>query len=873
MEGVEGPQGCRPVRMPLEDYHRKRQFQQTPEPSGAPQTPGAGSSFVIQKHSARRRHYDFRLEMDGVLKSWAVPKGPSRNPLDKRLAVLVEDHPLDYAHFEGVIPDGNYGAGPVMVWDNGTYSVEGKLSAAEQVAKGELKFSLQGQRLRGGYVLVKLKQSPKNEWLLIKHRDEEVDPDWDIERQGVSVLTGRTLQEIESGAPIHPAFAGELEGARQAPLPSRMEPMLATLASQPFSHPDWLFELKWDGMRALARIDEGRLEIWSRRRRAVEDQFPELAVLPERLSARQAILDGEIVVLDPDGRPNFERMQTRMHGARPSPALVDSNPVIYYLFDILYCDGYDLRAAPLIERKQFLRRILDSQPPLRYCDHVREQGRELFELAAAKSLEGIVAKRAGSSYQHARSPDWVKIKASRELDAVIGGCTAGQPGRRFGALLLGLYDGDQLRYIGSVGTGYTHQTQEELWAEMDRRRAARCPFVPEPATKAPAWWVQPELVARVKYAEWTAERRLRTPVYLGLRDDGEASDCRVEPEEAGPPPPSPPRPISTSQILRSWAALEAELTGGHAANVVVELEGKNFRLSNLNKVYFPKEGYTKRDVLAYYYRVAPVILPFLRRRPLVLRRTPDGVGGGAFFQKDAGDDAPPWFETLPIPSERNKLSRYFIANDTVDLLFLTNLGCVEHNAWSSQVDDIEHPDYLFFDLDPSEGTAYSVVVEVAGNIYELLGKMGLKAFLKTSGATGFHLYLPLERVYSSEQVRAFTEIVARVIAARLPEHTTLERTVGKRSAGEVYLDYSQNGHSRPLTIVYSARPFPGASVSAPVSPGELRPDLAPGLFTIKTLPDRLDRVGDLWADFWKSRQRLETALERLRPELASGSHP
>jgi bifunctional non-homologous end joining protein LigD len=804
-----------------------------------------------------------------VLKSWAVPKGPSLNPTDKRLAVMTEDHPLDYLDFEGVIPEGHYGAGPVMVWDIGAFQPEGKLSEAEQLARGELKFTLQGRRLRGGFALVKLKPRPAtpkgNEWLLIKHRDEASDSSWDIESYDSSILTGRSLEEIQKGQPLPPAFAGELEGARRAPMPRRVEPMLATLLKEPFSDPEWLFELKWDGMRALARIEDGKLELWSRRGRSADAQYPELGVLPERVAAKQAILDGEIVVLDDDGRASFERLQSRMHAQRPSQALLESAPVTYYLFDILYCDGFDLRAVPLIERKQFLRRMLDQRPPLRYSDHVRGQGRELLDLAREKQVEGIVGKRMSSAYVEGRSTEWVKLKITQELDAVIGGVTAAQGGQVFGALLLGLYDQGRLRYIGRVGTGFTQKSQENIRSRLEE--SATCPFAePRPAEKAR--WVKPLLAARVKFGAWTAESRLRAPVFLGLREDIDPLDCRVETEAPASAPVQPP-PVATAPVLRRWDQVAAELERGQASNVVIELDGKNFRLSNLNKVYFPKEGYTKRDVLAYYYEVADRILPFLRRRPLVLRRTPDGITGEAFFQKDAGDDAPEWFETCPIRSEeRGKESRFFIASDTADLLYLSNLGCIEHNAWSSPAEDLELPDYVFFDLDPVEGTPYSTVVSVARSIHEVLLRLGLKAFLKTSGATGFHMYLPLERIYSYEQIRTFAEIVARLVAERMPEQVTLERAVGKRPAGKIYIDYSQNGYGRPLTVVYSVRPFPGATVSAPVTPEELRPDLAPGQFTIKTLPARLNKVGDLWGRFWKSRQRLEKATERLGQELA-----
>ena len=841
--------------MPLEEYRRKRRFPETPEPEGA-LPPVPGTSFVVQMHSARRLHFDLRLEIDGVLRSWAVPRGPSLNPADKRLAVRTEDHPMQYLTFEAVIPPGNYGAGPMMVWDAGAFEPEGALSAAEQVQRGELKFGLHGRKLRGGFVLVKTKS--EKEWLLLKHQDEWADPNFDIERLNRSTLTTRTLEEIDGGEPPPP----------EAPMPRRVEPMLSTLIDAPFSDPNWLFELKWDGMRALTRLDQGRWELWSRTGRDARAQFPELDVLPDLVGPRQALLDGEIVVLNSDGRADFERMQSRMHTAQPSAGLLESNPITYYLFDILYCDGLDLRTVPLVQRKEFLRQVVAWRPPLRYSDHVLEHGRELYELAQQREVEGIVGKRLDSHYVSTRSQDWVKLKITRELDAAIGGYTAARGGQRFGALLVGLYDNGRLCFVGGVGTGYNQETQERVWKELDARRTDKCPFAEYPKTKEQSFWVRPELVARVKFGDWTQEPRLRAPVFVGLRPDLDPRSCRLEIERASPAPPPQSRPVSAVPILRSWTDVEAELESGRAANVVVSVEDREFRLTNLNKVYYPQHGLTKRRVLSYYYKVADYILPFLRNRPMVLRRTPDGITGNQFFQKDAGDDLQPWIDTVQIPSERRKDTKYFLCNDLAALLFLTNLGCIEHNPWASSVGSLDRPDYLFFDLDPVEGTVYDTVIEVAAGIQQLLLRVNLQAFLKISGATGFHMWIPVEPIYSFEQIRTFTEIVARVIAARMPAQVTLERSVGKRDQGKVYIDYSQNGQGRPLTVVYSARPFPGAPASAPVSAEELQPGLNPADFTILTLPDRLKQVGDLWKDFWASRQRLEPALERLGAELA-----
>jgi len=855
----------------LEEYRRKRRFDRTAEPPGKPSSQDE-HLFVVQKHAARRLHYDLRLAIDGVLKSWAVPKGPSLNPADKRLAVQTEDHPLEYAGFEGTIPAGNYGAGTVMVWDRGTFRVVGEADAAAQVARGEIKFDLSGEKLRGSFVLVKLRQSQKgNEWLLIKHKDAAADPAWNVDEHDGSVLTGRTHQEIAEELPpkrrATPLRPAELQGARKGAVPNRAEPMLSTPIDRPFSDSNWLFEIKWDGVRAWAWIADGKLALRSRANLYITKQYPELASLPTLLSAQRAILDGEIVALDARGHSDFERLQQRMHLRAPSPKQLSDVPVIFYAFDLLHCDGYDLRDAPLLQRKELLRRLLHPQDPIRFSDHQVEHGKELFELAREKGLEGIIGKRADSRYIAGRSPNWVKLKVTKTLDAAVAGWTAPRAGREhFGSLLLGLYEGKKLRFIGHVGSGFDAQTQVEIAKELKGRVASRCPFDEVPETNEKPFWTKPELVARVRFAGWTEEQQLRHPVFLGLREDASPRECRWESEVAVATEPAAIRaPEIVGRVLASKGQIEAELFKGRADNVTLELDGKRLRLSNLNKVYFPESRYTKRDLLAYYYRMADYILPFLQDRPLVLRRYPDGIRGQAFFQKDVREGVPEWLETVAIPSEGRggEEIHYVIANDRASLLFLTGLGCIDHNPWSSRRDDLEHPDYLFFDLDPAEQTDFSVVVAVARALYDKLEELGLKAFLKTSGATGFHLYLPVERGYSYEQLRTFAEIVARLVAASHPNLVTQERTVAKRPAGRVLIDVHQNALGRPLAAAYVVRAFPKAPVSAPVAPRELRARLRPEKFTLWTIFSRLEETGDLWKDFWKGPQRIEKALEQL----------
>ncbi len=891
----------------LEEYRRKRRFDRTPEPSGEPVAgkaeakpapapkrtrlpkpklpqlevrPGAehGDTFVVQKHRATRLHYDFRLAIDGTLKSWAVPKGPSQSHADKRLAVMTEDHPLDYGNFEGKIPEGNYGAGTVMVWDRGTFHVEGNLGALKQLEKGEIKFSLNGEKLRGSFVLVKLKQSEKgNEWLMIKHKDAAEDSAWNIDEHDGSALTGRTIEEIKEELPPKrqpiPIRPEELQGARKSAMPARVEPMLATLAGHPFSDPHWLFEIKWDGVRALARIENGDLTLLSRTGADITKRYTDLSSLPNALAAREAILDGEIVALDARGHSSFERLQERMHVRAPSEHLVAQIPVVYFIFDLLYCDGYDLRKSSLIERKQLLNRVMHASERFRYSDHQLEMGKELFALAEQNGLEGILAKRTDSPYVSDRSPYWVKLKSTKTVDAVVGGWTAARtPALPFGSLLLGLYQGKKLHFIGHVGSGFDEKKLNELSGRLKELAASACPFDAVPVTNEKPSWVSPELVARVKFSGWTDEHALRHPVFVALREDARPTDCQWE-RETAPVAVNPivvRAPEVVGRVLNSKAQVEAELFKGRSETVTIELDGKRLRLSNLNKVYFPESGHTKRNLLAYYYRVADFILPFLRDRALVLRRYPDGIKGQAFFQKDVREGLPEWFKTVPVDSEHRGVEiHYATANDRASLLFLTGLGCIDHNPWSNRYADLDHPDYFFFDLDPSDGTEFSVVVTIARALHEKLEELRLASFLKTSGATGIHIFIPVEPVYTYEQLRTFGEIIARTVTAEHPNLVTSERTVAKRPAGRVLIDVQQNAHGRPLAAAYSVRAFAQAPVSTPLLPRELRPSLRPETLNIKTVFARLKEKGDLWADFWKSRQRLEDAIESLSRRMPS----
>jgi bifunctional non-homologous end joining protein LigD len=870
----------------LAEYRRKRRFEDTPEPRGKKARKDE-KIFVIQKHAARRLHYDLRLEVGGVLKSWAVPKGPSLSPGDKRLAIQVEDHPFEYRKFEGTIPEGNYGAGEVIIWDQGTYEPEGPLSAAEQLERGELKFGLHGTKLNGSFVLVKLKRSRgQNEWLLIKHRDEHADPMWNVEDHGESVVSGRPLpktqKEKRASQDANPPNPAELPGARSAPMPRDVSVTLSKIAGKPFSDPNWLFEIKWDGIRTVAFLENGDVRLFSRSKRDVTAEFPEFQTLARHARAGTAILDGEIVTLDENGRSDFQKLQNRFGVTKPSQKLINDVPLTYYFFDVLYCNGFDVRKTPLLQRKELLRQVLRGDDRVRYSEHQLEMGKELYAAAEKQGLEGIVGKQIESPYTGNRTSFWLKFKIVNELDAVIIGWTAPRRARQyFGALVLALYeDKKELQFIGSVGTGFDQKTQKDLLAQLEKLRVARSPLGNPPKLREHVEWVRPAMVASVKFANWTEDTHLRAPVFLGIRKDRTPEECtfsaarpehaQVDAEIEAPASPRSSPPKKKDEPPRD-AGYE-ELAQGKAESLRLQVDGRTLALTHLNKIYFPESGIRKRDLLAYYYRIADLILPFLKDRPLVMRRYPNGIDEKSFFQKEAPESIPDWIKRARVYSdERGGEMDYVMAQDRPSLLFLTNLGCIDHNPWSSRFDRQDYPDYVFFDLDPTPETPFTTVLRVARAIYKVLLSTRLVCFLKTSGATGFHIYVPLEPIYKYEQTRTFAAIISQLVASELPRDTTLERSIRKRPAGRVLLDALQNAKGKPLAAVYSARAHPGATVSTPVTGDELmKGNIDPDDWTIKTLEARLQATGDLWKDFWKKRQTLDSALAALAQHVSGG---
>jgi len=848
--------------MSLKEYSRKRSFDKTPEPAPElPRAPAPGNFFCVQRHDATRLHYDFRLEVDGVLKSWAVPKGPSLEPLSKSLAVHVEDHPLDYGNFEGNIPKGEYGGGSVMLWDRGTFELLGDTTAPAQIERGDLKFRLHGEKLRGEFALVRMKNRGKgNEWLLIKKKDTDAKPGWNVEDYARSVLTGRTQQEIAenlpaAAAPHSPARSlAKLKGAVESPMPRSIQPMLAVLAEHPPSGPEWLYEVKWDGVRALCFIENGRLSIYSRSQKRCDQQYPELSVLPRFLKATNAIVDGEIAVLDENGRARFSLIQPRIGVGDPNSVahLARSTPVTLFLFDLLYLDGYDLRGVALEERKRLLSEILTPTDRIRFSDHFAANGAAMLEAARAHGLEGILAKRRDSKYEPRRSRDWVKVKVVTTGDFVIGGFTHGERDY-FSSLVLGVYDRGNFLHAGQVGTGFNEKSLKEIYSAIAPLTTKKSPFTGPVKALRDVTWVKPELVAEIKYLEVTPDGLLRAPVFMNLRPDKNPKECvretalEVQAETAAPL-------IQREPIAPAKSGTELTVT----------VDGHRLKFTNLNKIFYPGEGIAKRDVINYYNSVANLIIPHLRDRPLSLKRYPNGIDHEFFFQKDAEDKVPEWVRLEPIFSEHNQDKiHYIICNERATLLYLANLACIDQNPWMSRIGSLEHPDFALIDLDPTEGCPYERIVEAAHLVKKTLDALGLAGYPKTTGGDGMHVYVPLEPVYTYEQVRTFAELLSILVIRGNEDLFTTPRTVSQRKKGKVYFDYLQISSSKTIAAPYVLRAYPGGPVSTPLDWSEVKQGLEPSQFTIHNAIDRFERVGDLFAPVLTNLQKLEPALEKV----------
>ena len=815
--------------MALDEYNKKRDFKKTNEPRGevAPQT--GELRFVVQRHDASHLHFDLRLEIEGVLKSWAIPKGPSLNPGDKRLAVQTEDHPMKYLDFHGTIPKGNYGAGEMTIWDSGTFTpMSDKKGAVVKMLKdGDLKITFFGSKLRGDFALVRTRFEGKQpQWLLIKKQDEfatELDYDANLH------LSETKIEETK-------------KASKALTLTQQVSPMLASTSKDlKFStSKDWLYEIKWDGYRMICNHSSSSTTLYSRNGIDYTHTYPalieSLALLP-----KDAILDGEVVSLDKDGAARFQWLQH--YGEEPKGEL------IYMVFDLLYLDGHSIIHLTLSERKELLESLIDGLPRIRYSEHLIGGGKAFFEEIKKKGLEGIIGKKAGSLYHPGvRSEEWVKFKTQESIETVICGYTHSD-NRPFGSLILGLHDKKELRYVGNCGTGFSVAQQKELVGQFGKIKQARSPFPEKINLKGrQAVWMHPVLVAEVTFAEWTDQGRLRQPAFKGLRNDKVPQELTVESE-------SPEIPEKTD-------GGESQ-SGSRSGNNSLEIDGINVSVSNLEKPLWPKEGITKYDLIDYYLGVSDYILPFLKDRPQNLHRHPNGIDQDGFYQKDTPDGYPDWIETTSIHSESsNKDIDYMLCQNEATLIYMANLGCIEINPWNARIESLDRPDYIVIDLDPSDKNTFKEVIEVAQAFQELLQHLKVEGYCKTSGSSGLHIYIPMGAKYTFEEGRDFCKLLCTVVQEQLPKLTTMERPLKARK-GRIYLDYLQNRAGQTLASVYCARPKPGATVSTPLLWKEVNSKLDKDAFTIFTIKDRLKKYPDLFKEVLGEGISIEKALEKL----------
>ena len=903
---------------PLAQYESMRDFSRTPEPAtGGPR--GRNLRFVVQKHAASRLHYDVRLEVDGVLKSWPTPKGPSLDPREKRFAAMVEDHPLDYADFEGIIPEGSYGAGEMIVWDTGVYSPDekGVLSFGdrdeanrrmrEELEAGKLSFTLKGRKMRGSWTLVRTTRGPRD-WLLIKHRDQYADTDRDILAEDRSVYSGLTVEDLKQGR--LPAPAGPPQGS-PAPFPAALKPMQARLIEGSFSHPGWIFEPKLDGYRAIAYVSGGSVVLKSRTGRDITGQFPEVATDLQTQLYDEMVLDGEIVALGEDGLPDFEVLQRHANpiARRHLGRLETAPPIICYAFDLLYLDGMSLQRLPLHVRKEALLRSLVPGEALQAIDHVEARGDALFEAAQRMGLEGFVAKQRNSAYEPgARSRHWLKAKHTQSQEFVVGGYTQGMGERAstFGALILGHNTDEGLTYCGAVGSGFDRDMLEGLAEELRALETAGPPFANADAVdeQSPRW-VRPEMVATVRFDRWTGDGKLRAPVFVGLRPETDPAAVTRERPDAEAPQLVVPAEAGTQRgggqgcPTSPESVLEQLDAGGDTVDL--DVEGHRIRVTNLSKPLWPADGehrmVTKGDMLRYYAAIAPLLLPHLVDRPMTLTRYPNGIDGGSFYQKHV-EDPPPFVNTIEVFSSHNEGDRSYITVDNLaTLIWLAQLADIELHPWSSRIagePDASHlpavfhgsretlqssvlnyPDFIVFDLDPYiysgreksgdepelNRAAFARTRSVALALRQVLDQLSLSSFVKTSGRTGLHIYVPIVRQYDYKAVRKVCETIGGFLLRQRPRDVTMEWSVEKRT-GKIFFDHNQNSRGKNMASIYSLRPLPGAPVSTPVRWDELE-QVYPTDFTIDTVPGRVEEIGDLWAGILESKHDLQRLLETM----------
>ncbi len=893
--------------MSLAKYKTKRNFDETPEPTGG-KAESNQLRFVIQKHDASHLHYDFRLEMEGVLKSWAVPKGPSTDPAVKRLAMMVEDHPYDYRNFEGIIPSG-YGAGTVIVWDEGFYQPadfekQDKKSQDKellrQLKSGKLKINIKGNKLKGEYALVKAHGRGENGWLLFKVKDKFASA-VDITKKDKSVISKKTLAQVEkttnnfygsnrvkdssikskkekllnkrqdvkkaseknkvekenknkptsSKADDDAAIPAE---AKNIAFPKLFKPMLATLVDKPFDEPGWLYEVKWDGYRAVAMMNKGKVQLMSRNSKTFNEKFYPVTKALEVLNIN-VIVDGEIVVLNEKGVANFGALQNWRSEA--------DGELFYYLFDIVWKDGRDLTKLALSERQKILASLKIGDGIVKISSVFDESGISFFEAAKNMGLEGIIAKKADSLYRPGeRSGEWLKIKANQRQEMVIGGYTKNEDtGKQFSALLAGVYENGKLHYTGKIGTGFNDKTQRKmmkLFKPLVIKEPAfdNTPDINKPSRfrhnppHAVATWLKPKLVCEVSFTEMTSDGIMRHASFEGMRIDKKSTDVRME--RAIPVAQEIKQEGNKSKMKTGTILVKPLPTSGRKSLLnptdetqVRKINGHELKFTNLSKLYWPKEKITKRDMLNYYYQVATFILPYLKNRPQSMNRHPDGINGESFYFKDVTGKAPDWVETFLYHSPADDRDRnYLVAQDDASLLYMASLGCIEMNPWHSRVEKEDFPDWCIIDLDPAKNS-FDKVIEAAIVTKDILESMGIDGYPKTSGSTGMHIYIPLGAKYTYEQSKEFARVIARMVHAEIPSFTSIERAVKDRK-GKMYIDFLQNRPQATISAPYSLRPKPGATVSMPLHWEEVKKGLQMKDFTIYNALDRIKSEGDLF---------------------------
>lgn len=904
--------------MSLEKYAEKRDFSKTREPKAGRSKDKNHLMFVIQKHDASRLHYDFRLEMGGVFKSWAVPKGPSTDPKVKRLAMMVEDHPFDYRNFEGIIPKGEYGGGTVIVWDEGTYEpieeIKGKKAQEKHLLKqletGSVKIKLHGEKLEGEFALVKTHGMGENGWLLIKHNDKFASAK-DITKKDKSILSNKTIESMEKTSekvwqhgheedlekpkrsvkkkalnePVEQLednvdtndtedFDVEalLKKAPKTKAPANTKPMKATLVDEPFDDPDWLYEVKWDGYRAIAVIDKKGAELISRNNLPFDKYYPINKILKDWQI--NAVIDGEILVLNDKGISDFGALQNWRSEA-------DGN-LVYYVFDILWYEGKNLMGLPLKQRQAILKAILPTND-----DRIRQSkafdtgGIEFFNAAERIGLEGIIAKKASSVYtSDLRSKEWLKIKVHRRQEVIIAGFTKNAgTSKSFSALVLALYDDKgKLQYAGKVGTGFSDKLQKEMMAQFKPLVTDKSPFEVEPDVDKPSrfrpqrlgakpTWLKPELVCEVAFAEVTGDGVFRQASFKGMRTDKKAKDVVLETPKDTTETVEKAERIDNDKHAKAIIPVKntdrKTLLNPKDETQVRKICGHDLKFTHLSKIYWPDDGVTKRDMFNYYYQVADYILPYLKDRPMSLNRFPNGIHGPSFYQKDVKGKAPDWItKTFPYTNGEGEHKEYLVGSDESYLLWMASLGCIEMNPWFSRVKSPDNPDYCVIDLDPDKNT-FNQVIEAALEVKKVLDAVDVPSCCKTSGSTGMHIYIPLGAKYDYDQSQMFARLVVGIVHKQIPDYTSLERMVAKRN-GKMYLDFLQNRPGATIAGPYSLRPKPGATVSMPLHWDEVKPGLTMKDFTIFNSIDRLKETGDLFKGVLAKGIDLEKTIKKAK---------